>query len=105
MSNTHDLIARAIREKKQITAIYQGYYREMCPHALGTRNGREQALFYQFGGQSSTGIVTPDSTFNWRCIPIEGLSEVNIRDGEWYTAKNHSQDQTCIDGIEIEVKP
>ena len=72
MSNNYDLIAKAIKEKLQVTAFYQGFYREMCPHALGSKNGRKQALFYQFGGESSKGTVTPGSTFNWRCIPIGG---------------------------------
>lgn len=37
MSNNYELIAKAIREKLQITAVYQGHYREMCPHALGKK--------------------------------------------------------------------
>lgn len=102
MSN-YDLIEKAIKEKLQVTATYQGYYREMCPHALGTKNGRLQALFYQFGGESSKGKVSPGSTFNWRCIPIEGLTNVELRGGEWYTADNHSTAQTCVDIIEVEV--
>ncbi len=47
MPNNYDLIAKAIKEKLQVTASYQGFYREMCPHALGSKNGRKQALFYQ----------------------------------------------------------
>ena len=41
--NTYELIKDAILNKKQITAVYDGYYREMCPHALGTKNGKQQA--------------------------------------------------------------
>jgi len=104
MSNNYDLIARAIKEKLQITATYQGYHREMCPHALGSKNGRKQALFYQFGGDSSKGAVTPGSTFNWRCIPVDGLTDVTLKSGQWYTADNHSQAQTCVDQIDIEVR-
>lgn len=104
MPNNYDLIAKAIKEKLQVTASYQGFYREMCPHALGSKNGRKQALFYQFGGESSKGTVTPGSTFNWRCIPIDGLTEVTLQSGLWYTAENHSQAQTCVDQIDIEVQ-
>ncbi|BBS29782.1 TPA: hypothetical protein OCQ31_004918 [Escherichia coli] len=104
MSNNYDLIAKAIKEKLQVTAYYQGFYREMCPHALGSKKGRKQALFYQFGGESSKGTVTPGSTFNWRCIPIDGLTEVTLQSGQWYTAENHSQAQTCVDQIDIEVQ-
>lgn len=104
MTSNYDLIAEAIKGKHQITAIYQGHYREMCPHALGTKKGKYQALFYQFGGSSSKGAVTADSPFNWRCIPIEGLTDIKLHVGEWHTAQNHSQAQTCIDQIDIEVK-
>ncbi len=104
MASNYELIEQAIREKLQVTATYKGYYREMCPHALGVKNGRQQALFYQFGGESSKGMVTPGSTDNWRCIAIQGLANITLRAGEWYTAANHSRAQTCIDQIDIEVQ-
>ncbi|CQD74040.1 Uncharacterised protein [Yersinia intermedia] len=104
MATNYDLIAQAIEGKFQITATYQGHYREMCPHALGTKKGKQQALFYQFGGSSSKGLVTPESPFNWRCIPIEGLIDIQLQAGVWHTAQNHSQAQTCIDEIDIEVQ-
>ncbi|RQO30289.1 hypothetical protein DBR32_11995 [Taibaiella sp. KBW10] len=103
MSN-YDLIKQAILEKKQIIASYNGYYREMCPHAIGTKKGREQAIFYQFGGDSSSGPVSPGDKSNWRCIPVAGLDQVMIRDGEWHTADNHSTPSTCIDFIDVQVK-
>jgi hypothetical protein len=103
MAGNYELIAEAIKKKLQITAIYQGHYREMCPHALGKKRGRYQALFYQFGGNGSKGPVTPGLSSNWRCIPIEGLTDIQLRSGEWHTAKNHSEAQTCIDQIDLEV--
>lgn len=36
----YSLIQQAIREKLQVWAAYKGRHREMCPHALGTMNGR-----------------------------------------------------------------
>lgn len=104
MPSNYELIERAIKEKLQITAVYKGFYREMCPHALGTKAGRQQALFYQFGGEGSQGPVTPGSTNNWRCIPIEGLTEIELHSGEWHTAGNHSRAQTCVDHIHLEVE-
>ncbi|MDG0798909.1 hypothetical protein [Pectobacterium punjabense] len=103
MPNNHDLIYQEILERKQIKAIYQGYYREMCPHVLGTKNGRNQALFYQFGGESSQGPIIPDSPSNWRCIQIDGLTDISIHEGPWHTGQNHSRPQTCVDFIEIEI--
>lgn len=75
----------------------------MCPHAIGIKNGRMQALFYQFGVESSSGIIVPDSPQNWRCIPIDGLTNVSVREGTWFTAANHSRPQTCIEKIFAEI--
>lgn len=95
-----DIIRDAILEKKQVTGYYRGHYREMCPHVLGTKNGRAQALFYQFGGSSSSGLPADGE---WRCIPLGGLSEVSSQAGAWYTSTGHTQPQTCVDAIEVEV--
>lgn len=102
--STYEIISDAIRNKKQVIAIYQGHSRELCPHAIGTKNGRQQALFYQFGGHSSSGQIVPGSPKNWKCLAINGLSNVTVRDGEWHTANNHSEAQTCVDWIDVEVK-
>jgi hypothetical protein len=75
----------------------------MCPHVIGKKNGREQALFYQFGGGSSEGLDAPGSTKNWRCIEIAKLSEVSTRKGQWYTAPNYSPKQKCVSEIDVEV--
>ena len=99
----HEVIKHAILHKQHILATYQTYYREMCPHAIGLKNGKVHCLFYQFGGESSSGIFTPSSTNNWRCIPIAGLSNIEVRNGVWYTAQNHSKRQICIDLVEAEV--
>jgi hypothetical protein len=76
----------------------------MCPHVIGTKNGRQQALFYQFGGTSSSASIVPGSNANWRCIPIGGLLDVEIKVGEWYTSSDHTKPQTCVDVIDVEVE-
>lgn len=101
-SSVYDVIRNAIANKQQVTATYQEHVRELCPHVIGTKNGREQALFYQFGGTSSKGPITPDQGA-WRCLSIEELSNVSTRNGEWFTGANHSRPQTCVDNIDLEV--
>jgi hypothetical protein len=96
--DTYELIKQAIRNKQQVVATYKDYYREMCPHALGTKNQKKQCLFYQFGGQSKSGGLP-----EWRCIPVDGLTDVSIQDGLWHTSDNHSRLSTCIDVIDVEI--
>lgn len=104
MSNNYELVKRAILTKQQILATYKGHYREMCPHTLGaSKTGIRQALFYQFAGESSSGLSPAGSANNWRCIPVDELRNVILRDGDWHTAPNHSRAQTCVASIDVEV--
>lgn len=97
MDSTYSIIKSAIANKLVITAVYDGHYREMCPHVLGlNKRGEYQALFYQFGGTSKSGLGPPGSFDNWRCVPLAELSMVSSREGEWRTATNHSRPQTCV---------
>jgi hypothetical protein len=101
MSPVYEQIKTAILEKRQVIAIYNGLRREMCPHAIGLKKGREQALFIQFAGESNSGLGNPED--NWRCTPLAKLELLEIRDGEWHTAMNHSRRSTCLDWIDVEV--
>ena len=103
MQDVYAVIRQAILNKDQVIGIYQGHNREICPHVLGSKEGRSQALFYQFGGTSNSGLGPVGSGDNWRCFPIAGLSNVSTRKGDWYTAPNYSQQQTCVDFIDVAI--
>lgn len=100
MPDVASIIRDAILNRRQIVATYDGYVREMCPHVMGFKYGRRQALFFQFAGGSKRGLPPGGQ---WRCIPIDGLSDVTSHEGEWYTEPSHTRPQTCVDQIEIEV--
>lgn len=101
----YEIIRDAILNKKIVTATYRDRVRVMCPHTLGTKRGREQALFYQFAGDSNTGLGPDGDPENWRCMFLSELSNVSSVDaeGQWHTAPNHSRPQTCVDQIDVEV--
>ncbi len=99
-------IREAIQKKQQIIATTRndGLAREMCPHTIGlSKRGDEQALFYQFGGRSKHGLDPDGSPKNWRCIPIDNLSEVSSREGEWHSAGRDTRPQRCVQRIDLEV--
>ena len=104
---SYDLIRRAIERKQQVIATYRGYHREMCPHSLGvSKLGEQQALFYQFAGESSQSLGPPGSPDNWRCLRVDELVDVSLRDGGWHTAPNHTRPQTCVyQRLDLEVRP
>lgn len=101
--NSYEVIRNAIQQKQPITADYKGYHRVLCPHVIGMKNGREQCLCYQSGGESSSGL-SDDPRKNWRCMAIDELSGVAAAAGEpWVTAPNHTRPQTCVGEIDLEV--
>jgi len=100
MPSNADLLTEAINQKKQVTAYYDGLYREMCPHVMGWKNGAMHVLSYQFAGQSSSGLP-PEG--QWKCMDVDGLSQLTVRDGLWHTGTTHGQPQTCVDQILAEV--
>lgn len=103
MSGTFQLIHQAILNRQQIVAVYLDRTRFLCPHVLGYKNGREQCLFYQFGGTSETELGPVGSPRNWRCIPVAGLSDVRVQDGEWFSSGTLSRAQTCVKEVVVSV--
>ena len=102
--STYAIVRQAIIDRHQIVGIYGGFYRELCPHLIGTKNGKEQALFFQFAGETSDGgIADPSSSQNWKCMQLSKFTKVEARPGPWYTADNHTKPSTCVDSIDIQV--
>jgi hypothetical protein len=104
MTGTYRQIRDAIANKQIVVARYNNHVRWMCPHAIGHKHGKEKALFYQFAGTSSSGLAPAGSPENWRCTFVGNVQIIEIREGDWITAENHSRPQTCIDEIDLEVR-
>ncbi|SRR5260370_26183900 len=103
-SATYQTVRQAIQQKLHVIGTYNGYHRVMCPHAIGrNKRSEEQALFYQFAGDSSTGLGPEGDPNNWRCIPLGRLQNVTTAAGAWHTAPNHSRPQTCVADVDLEV--
>ncbi|ADB52926.1 hypothetical protein [Conexibacter woesei] len=101
MTEVGEIVRAAIVNRQQLVATYGGHVRELCPHAIGTKRGRAQALFFQFGGSSGRGLAPGG---DWRCLPLSGLSGVAPRDGDWHTGPGAAQRQTCLDVVELAVE-
>ncbi len=99
--DVYPLIRRAIVERKQVHAVFGGHARRLCPHVIGTRDGQARALFFQFAGGSDRGL---EPGGDWRCLPLDGLSEVAVAAGRWHT-RAHAGAQHCIDDVDLEVEP
>jgi hypothetical protein len=61
-------------------------------------------LCYQYGGESGSGLQAAGSPANWRCIALEKLSRVELLEGVWHTAPNHSRPQTCVAEVDVDAE-
>ncbi|TRX76107.1 hypothetical protein [Pseudomonas mangiferae] len=101
---TYSLIRDAILQRRQVFATYGGLPRAFCPHVLGKKNGRAQALVYQFDGESHQGDLHGDGPDNWRCLHLDDLRDVRLEDGPWHSADNYGRHpQACVDVVDVEV--
>src|SRR5262245_42758683 len=105
VGDIHDLIRTAIAKRKPIAALYRDLPRLFCPHRLGrNRAGELRVLCYQYGGDSESGLEPIGSPANWRCIVLERLRAVELREGSWKTAPNHSRPASCVVDAEIDAE-
>ena len=100
MESDLDLIVAAILQKLNVVAMYQGYERIMCPHVVGYKGDRLNALFFQYAGGSKSGLPPGGQ---WRCIHLDQLTNVRTMAGEWHTGPDHGRPQSCVDQIIAEV--
>src|SRR5438445_12776593 len=95
----YEMVAEAIRNKRQVLATYHGLRREMCPHVLGRGpDGQVQALFFQFGGESGKRLPPQG---DWRCLRLAELSDVLVRDGPWHTGPRRLP-QVRVQGVPLQ---
>ena len=101
-SRVYDLFSQAMFERKQVLCLYDGHPRELCPIILGHSNGQEKALTYQFGGKSQSGLPRAGQ---WRCLWLDKVSNVQLRDGPWRAGEAHTQPQGCVHIVDLDVNP
>lgn len=94
------LFRRAILEEKQVTCVYNGHRRELCPHIIGHTKGEEKVLVFQFGGTSNSKLPPRGE---WRCLVLANVEDARTRDGPWHTGGGHSQQQRCVEDIDLDV--
>ena len=105
VEDIYQLLRTAVMQKRPIRAAYDGRERWLCPHRLGRNGqGRLRALCDQYGGQSGSGLEAAGSLANWRCIAVEKLSRVELLEGAWHTAPNHSRPQTCVVTVDVDAE-
>jgi len=105
VEDMYRLMRTAVTGRQPLSALYDGLPRLVCPHRLGRNNsGQARVLCYQYGGDSSTGLEASGSPANWRCMKLEKFSRIELLEGVWHTAPNHSRPQTCITDVDLDAE-
>ncbi len=100
--SNYDLVREAVLRKQQVVASYNGRRRRLCPHAIGRKRSVPHALLLPVRGSSSSGLSS-DPRANWRCLAIDALRDIEVRDGNWHTA-DYDESQSCIDEVDVSVE-
>jgi hypothetical protein len=96
--SAYAIFRNAILAEQQVTCLYEGRPRELCPHIIGrTKRGEEAVLAWQFAGQSSGPLP------EWRCLRLANVQNARARDGRWYEGGSHRSTQSCISDIDLDI--
>jgi hypothetical protein len=105
VEDIYRLVWTAVASRRCLGAIYKERPRLFCPHRLGRNQaGERRVLCYQYGGESESGLAPMGSPANWRCIVLEKLRAVELLEGSWKTAPNHSRPATCVVQSDIDAE-
>ena len=100
-STAYRITWKAIRARKQIVCSYKNRPREVFPHILGYKASGEEAVFmFQVGGESSQPLPPGG---DWRCFDLDGIADIQVREGSWRGGSRHRQAQTCIQFVDVDV--
>jgi hypothetical protein len=100
-SAAYNLFRKAILSEKQITCVYQGKYRELCPLIIGHSEGEEKVLAFQFAGETSSGRLPAGGA--WKCMFLAQVRDVRLCDGPWHEGSSHKQTQACVRDVDLDI--
>ena len=105
-SDPWPLLEEAIQARSQVVASYNGRRRAFCPHALGYKGEKRHVLVYQFADERDFQRSASDArqSDGWRCLDVDRLDDVTLREGPWYSAPNIYNPQSCMDDIRAVVQ-
>ena len=108
ISEKVNIIKNAMDKRRSISANYDRFFRKLSPYELGTKKGEYQCLFYQYGGESSSGIINGKNKSNWRCLKLNKLEQIQILDEPLQKPDiiSHKKPSYCVDNIikKIDIK-
>ncbi len=98
----HETLRQAIAFKRCVRLRTAGFSRDICPHALGFKDGSPRLLAFQYDGSSVSGL---SSGGQWRAFFVHDIAEATPIEGRWHTGTNFvAKVEACLDRVEYSVK-
>ncbi len=99
----------ALRQQRPVHLSYHGRQRNVCPHALGWKNGRAMLLAYQTDGHTGTEDPPADPRKQWRNLFVDDIADAEFADAAttWETADNYNPTRpfNAIDQLAVAINP
>jgi hypothetical protein len=98
----HVVLRLAITFKRCVRVRTAGFSRDICPHALGFKDGSPHLLAFQYDGSSVSGL---SGDGQWRAFFVHDIEEASPIDGSWHTGPNLvAKMEACLDRVEYSVR-
>lgn len=101
-SPIYDLFVRATIEEKQIACIFRGRPRVFSVIILGHTAGKEVALVWQTGGESS-GRLPPGGA--WRNVTLSEVTDTRLLDSKQRRGTRKMGKQRWVADVDLDVNP
>jgi hypothetical protein len=98
----YDTLKKAIQFKHCVRVFAAGRSRDICPHALGLKDGKARLLAFQYDGGSASGLAAGGQ---WRAFFLNEISVATPIKGHWQSGPNLlAKTEACLDRIELQAR-
>ena len=101
-SPTYDLFVRAMVEEKQIACVFHGQPRVFSVIILGHTDGKEVALAWQTGGESSARLPPGGA---WRNVTLSQVTAGQLLDSKLRRGTRKTGEQRWVADVDLDVNP
>lgn len=101
-SSTYELFVEAMVKERQVGCVFRGRPRVLSVIILGHTDGKEVALAWQTGGESS-GRLPPGGA--WRNITLAEVTDVHLLDSRLRQGTRKTGAQTWVANVDLDVNP
>ena len=101
-SSTYEVFVKAMVEEKQVACVFKRRPRVLSVIILGHTDGKEVALTWQTGGDSSKPLPPGGA---WRAVTLAEVTDVHLVDRKLRRGARKSGAQHWVADVDLDVNP